>query len=108
VAALIHHPHAIPIHAAGEEDGVPFLGMEFVDGDEARSLVRHESRLVPERAARIVRLRRGREHVASFTRCYSLARGRGMAALRAADRRLVRRWLRRVLTGYWTHAGYLN
>ena len=46
--------------------------------------------------------------VASFTRFYSLARGRGMAALRGADRRLVRCWLRRVLTGYWTHAGYLN
>jgi hypothetical protein len=23
-------------------------------------------------------------------------------------RSLVRRWLRRVLTGYWTRAGYLN
>jgi hypothetical protein len=46
--------------------------------------------------------------VASFARFYSLARRHGMAAPRAADRRLLRRWLRRVLAGYWTHAGYLN
>jgi serine/threonine-protein kinase len=42
LAASIHHPHAIPIHAAGEEDGVPYLAMEFVAGDDARSLVRRE------------------------------------------------------------------
>ena len=46
--------------------------------------------------------------VASFTRFYSLARRRGMAAPSPAARRLLRRWLRRVVTGYWTHAGYLN
>ena len=46
--------------------------------------------------------------VASFTRFYSLARRHGMAPPAAADRRLLRRWLRRVLAGYWTHAGYLN
>jgi hypothetical protein len=46
--------------------------------------------------------------VASFARFYSLARQRGMAAPSASARRLMRRWLRRVLAGYWTHAGYLN
>jgi hypothetical protein len=46
--------------------------------------------------------------VASFTRFYSLARRHGMAPIVGAERRLVRRWLRRVVTGYWTHAGYLN
>jgi hypothetical protein len=43
--------------------------------------------------------------IASFTRYYSDARRRGMAAAPAG---LYRPWLRRVLAGYWTHAGYLN
>jgi hypothetical protein len=46
--------------------------------------------------------------VASFTRFYSLARRRGMPPPSAPARRLIRRWLRRVIAGYWTHAGYLN
>jgi hypothetical protein len=46
--------------------------------------------------------------VASFTRFWGQARSRGMAPLRRADRRLLQRWMRRVLAGYWTHAGYLN
>ena len=46
--------------------------------------------------------------VASFTRYWTHARRLGMRTLPAEDRRLIKRWLRRVLTGYWTHAGYLN
>jgi hypothetical protein len=44
--------------------------------------------------------------IASFTRFYADARRRGMRA--PAHAGLYRRWLRRVLAGYWTHAGYLN
>jgi protein kinase-like protein len=54
LAASIRHPHAIPIHAAGEEHGVPYLVMELVEGDDACDLVRREGPLAPERAARIV------------------------------------------------------
>jgi hypothetical protein len=54
LAASIDHPHVIPIHYAGEEAGLPYLAMRFVDGDDARSLVRREGALAPERAARIV------------------------------------------------------
>jgi hypothetical protein len=46
--------------------------------------------------------------VASITRFYDAAVGRGMRPLPAADEALLRRWMRRVLAGYWTHAGYLN
>jgi hypothetical protein len=46
--------------------------------------------------------------VASFARFWDAARLRGMAGLRADDRQLLQRWMRRVLAGYWTHAGYLN
>ena len=46
--------------------------------------------------------------VASFARFYPLARRQGMPALPRAGRALLRSWLRRVVAGYWTHAGYLN
>jgi hypothetical protein len=46
--------------------------------------------------------------VASVTRFYDLAVLRGMRPLAAPDETLLRRWMTRVLAGYWTHAGYLN
>ena len=44
----------------------------------------------------------------SFLRFYNQARRAGMAPLSRAGRGLVRRWERRAIAGYWTHAGYLN
>ena len=46
--------------------------------------------------------------VASVTRFYDAAILRGMQPLPPEDEALLRRWMRRVLAGYWTHAGYLN
>jgi hypothetical protein len=46
--------------------------------------------------------------VASVSRFYDAAILRGMRPLPVADEALLRRWMRRVLAGYWTHAGYLN
>jgi hypothetical protein len=46
--------------------------------------------------------------VASVTRFYDAAVLRGMRPLPPADESLLRRWMTRVLAGYWTHAGYLN
>ena len=45
---------------------------------------------------------------ASFAREYAAARAAGMPAPSAAHRELLRRWLLRVLAGYWTHGGYVN
>jgi hypothetical protein len=45
---------------------------------------------------------------ASFLREYRQARAAGMRPPSPAARRLLRQWLRRVLAGYWTHAGYVN
>ena len=53
-AASIDHPHVIPVLHAGEAEGVPYLVMRFVDGDDVRTLVRRSGPLDPERAARIV------------------------------------------------------
>src|SRR4051812_40421793 len=54
VAASIDHPNVIPVFYAGEEDGVAYIAMRYVAGDDIRSLVRREGPLRPERAARIV------------------------------------------------------
>jgi hypothetical protein len=46
--------------------------------------------------------------VISFLRFYNQGRRAGMAPLPRAGRGLVRRWVRRIIAGYWTHGGYLN
>lgn len=45
---------------------------------------------------------------ASFAREYAQARRAGMKPPPVRSRVLLRSWLRRVMAGYWTHAGYLN
>ncbi len=52
-AAAIDHPHVIPIHYAGESEGTLFIAMRHVEGPDLRTLVRAQTRLAPERAARI-------------------------------------------------------
>src|ERR1700755_369063 len=54
VAASIDHPNVIPIYYAGEENGIAYIAMRYVGGDDIRSLVRRLGRLEPERAARMV------------------------------------------------------
>src|SRR5918992_3979709 len=54
LAASLDHPNVIPIYAAGEFQGVLYIAMRFVPGDDLRTLLREEGRLEPERAARLV------------------------------------------------------
>jgi hypothetical protein len=53
-AAAVEHPNVIPIFSAGEDDGVLYIVMRYIDGPDLRSVVRAEGRLAPERAAAIV------------------------------------------------------
>jgi serine/threonine-protein kinase len=53
-AASLDHPNVIPIFQAGEHEGVLFLAMRYVDGEDLRTELQHEGRLEPERAARLV------------------------------------------------------
>jgi hypothetical protein len=46
--------------------------------------------------------------VLAFTRFYGQARRAGMPALPASARATMREWVRRAVSGYWTHSGYLN
>jgi hypothetical protein len=54
VAASIDHPHVIPIFYAGEADGVAYIAMRHVAGDDLRTLVRREGPLDAARAARVI------------------------------------------------------
>jgi hypothetical protein len=54
VAASIEHPNVVPIYAAGEEEGVPYIAMRYVAGaDLARRLAR-EGRLSPALAVELI------------------------------------------------------
>jgi streptogramin lyase len=50
-AASIEHPNVIPLYYAGEHDGVAYLVMRYIDGDDVRKIVRRDGVLEPERAA---------------------------------------------------------
>jgi streptogramin lyase len=54
VAASIDHPHVIPVYYTGQEQGIAYIAMRFVDGDDVRTLVRREGALPAVRATRIV------------------------------------------------------
>ena len=58
LAAGLEHPHIVPTLAAGEDDGLLYLAMVYVEGSDLRELLRSEDRLDPERALALV------EHVA--------------------------------------------
>ncbi|MEO8687690.1 MAG: protein kinase [Solirubrobacteraceae bacterium] len=53
-AASIDHPNVIPVYYTGEEDGIAYIVMRYVAGDDLRSLVRSEGELEAPRATRIV------------------------------------------------------
>ncbi len=46
--------------------------------------------------------------VMTFSRFYKQARRAGMPPLPASARSTMREWVKRTISGYWTHSGYLN
>src|SRR5213592_965828 len=54
VAGSLDHPHVVPTVAAGDEDGLLYLAMAYVDGSDLRELLRRERRLEPERAVEVI------------------------------------------------------
>jgi CheY-like chemotaxis protein len=53
-AASIDHPNVVPVFHAGEEAGLLYLTMRFVDGTNLRSVLRQEGALEPGRAAALI------------------------------------------------------
>ncbi len=54
LAASIDHTNVLPIHGAGEDNGVLFITMRYVEGTDLAALLAREGRLQPERAVAIV------------------------------------------------------
>ena len=55
IARQVSHPNVCRVFDIGDADGLPFLSMEFVDGEDLASVVRRIGRLSPERATEIAR-----------------------------------------------------
>jgi serine/threonine protein kinase len=54
IAASIEHPNVVPIYAAGEEDGVPYIAMRYVSGSDLGKRIAREGRLEPAGAAALI------------------------------------------------------
>ncbi len=54
IAASIEHPNVVPIYAAGEEDGVPFIAMRYVSGSDLGRRLAREGRLAPADAVGLI------------------------------------------------------
>jgi DNA-binding beta-propeller fold protein YncE len=53
LAASLDHPNVIPVYAAGEDDGVLYIAMRFVDGTDLGALISRAGSLDAARAAGI-------------------------------------------------------
>jgi serine/threonine protein kinase len=54
IAASIEHPNVVPIYAAGEENGIPFIAMRYVSGSDLGRRLTREGRLEPVVAAALI------------------------------------------------------
>ena len=60
IAASLDEPHVVPTLAIGEDDGMLYLAMGFVDGLDLRELLKREGPLEPRARGRPHRPGRGR------------------------------------------------
>jgi eukaryotic-like serine/threonine-protein kinase len=55
IAALLNHPHILPLHDSGEANGLIYYVMPYVEGESLRDRLDREKQLSLEDAVRIVR-----------------------------------------------------
>jgi len=53
-AANLNHPNIVSVYDVGEEEGVQFIAMEFVDGPSLSAIIAQQGWLQPERALDII------------------------------------------------------
>jgi len=83
VAASLDHPHVVPVLHAGEEDGVLYITMRLIDGDDLRAVLHEEGRFEPERAARLT---------AQVASALDAAHGRGLVHRDVKPANVLRTW----------------
>ena len=54
LAAAIEHPHMLPVHAAGEEDGALYLVMRFVEGEDLKTRLERDGPMESAAAVALV------------------------------------------------------
>jgi hypothetical protein len=54
IAASIEHPNVVPIYAAGEEGGVPWIAMRYVAGSDLGRRLAREGKLDPAEAVALI------------------------------------------------------
>jgi len=54
LAASIDHPHVVPVFAAGEWEGQPYIAMQWIDGSDLKSILAGHGGLHPRRAVTII------------------------------------------------------
>jgi hypothetical protein len=54
IAASIEHPNVVPIYAAGEEGGVPYIAMRYVAGSDLGRRIAREGRIPPPAAVELI------------------------------------------------------
>jgi serine/threonine-protein kinase len=55
IARQVSHPNVCRVFDIGDVDGIPFLSMEYVDGEDLASVVRRIGRLSPDKAIEVAR-----------------------------------------------------
>src|SRR6478752_6847994 len=54
IAVSLRHPNVVPVHHAGEEDGLLFVTMDLIDGPDLRRLLISGGTMQPPRAAALL------------------------------------------------------
>jgi serine/threonine-protein kinase len=55
IAAALQHPNIVTVYDAGEVDGLLYLAMQYIEGDDLAGMLRAEGRLRPYRAVDVCR-----------------------------------------------------
>jgi len=55
IAAALQHPNIVTVYDAGEVDGLLYLAMQYIEGDDLAGMLRDEGRLRPYRAVDVCR-----------------------------------------------------
>jgi serine/threonine protein kinase len=55
IAAALQHPNIVTVYDAGEEDGLLYLAMQFIEGSDLSAVLRSQGRLRPYRAIDVCR-----------------------------------------------------